>query len=62
MSTGKISWVNLWDRVLTNQELEGLDCMASGNIVNWDTLRHMGNIFIFYEDFPCTGNMYVAIL
>jgi len=52
---GKIAWVNIWDRVLSEEELKGLGCRDKGNVVNWDTLEVMGDAEFYSEYFPCKG-------
>jgi len=53
--TGKVARVNIWDRVLSEEELKGLGCRDQGNVVNWDTLEVMGTANVQYEYFPCKG-------
>jgi len=52
---GKIAWINIWDRVLSEEELKGLGCRDQGNVVNWDTLEVMGDAEFYSEYFPCKG-------
>ncbi|KAF6024823.1 NPTX2 [Bugula neritina] len=50
---GKVALFNMWDYVLTETEIQELGCNDRGNVINWDTLRFMGQADIIYENFPC---------
>jgi len=47
----------MWDYVLTETEIQELGCNDRGNVINWDTLRFMGQADIIYENFPCNGEL-----
>lgn len=57
---GKIAWINIWDRVLSEEELKGLGCRDQGNVVNWDTLEVMGMANVQYEYFPCKSRKIIC--
>jgi len=57
MLTGKLSWLNLWDREMSADQVLNLNCRDEGNIVNWNTLSVMGDATFHYENFPCEGKV-----
>ncbi|KAF6024821.1 hypothetical protein EB796_016880 [Bugula neritina] len=57
---GKVALFNMWDYILTETEIQELGCNDRGNVINWDTLKFMGQADIIYEKLTCNDKEAIA--
>ena len=53
--TGDIANPNMWDRALSEGEINTMNCDAQGNLVNSSSIRASENVVWFNESYQCSG-------
>ena len=53
--TGDIADPNMWDRALSEDEINTMNCDAQGNLVNSLSIQATDNVVRFEETYQCSG-------
>ena len=59
---GKVALFNIWNYLMTESQLNRIECGEKGNVVSMSTLKMQGTMDSSYRDFPCTGDMLCVTL